>query len=86
MHGGTTVDTIPNATLKSIWDTLSEREHAVLRAMAESVRPNTDVELAEYLSGKLNYNNVQKALKKLRIPNLIVVKGRNSQTTLLELS
>ena len=34
---------LPDNTLNSIWDTLREREQSVLRSMAETVKPETEV-------------------------------------------
>lgn len=64
----------PTSLLNSIWKTLHEREHTVLRAMAETVKPETETQIANYLDEYLNYNRVSKALKTLRALNLVVVK------------
>ena len=76
---------IPARTLNSIWSTLRDREKAVLRAMAETVRPETEAEIAEYLSEYFNFNKVVKALRGLRLLNLIVIKRRPRGADLLEL-
>jgi len=77
---------IPENTLNSIWQTLRERERIVLRAMAETVKPETENEIAEYVSGHgINYSKVIKALKTLRSLNLIVIKQRPASADLLEL-
>lgn len=76
---------LPQATLNSIWTTLKEREQVVLRAMAETVKPDTEAEIGDYLRHKINYNKVIKALKALRALNLIVVKKRHNASDVLEL-
>jgi hypothetical protein len=76
---------LPDQTLNSIWQTLSDREQSVLRAMAETVKPSTVSELGDYLAGRLNFNKVSKAVKSLRALNLIVVKHGSDRTNLLEL-
>lgn len=75
----------PTNTLNSIWDTLREREQVVLRVMAETVKPETEVALGEYLSGQLGYSKVIKALKTLRALNLVVIKQRPGASDVLEL-
>ncbi len=76
---------LPANTLKSIWTTLRSREHTVLRAMAETVKPETEAQIGDYLVRELNYNKVVKALNVLRAVNLIVVKRRADAPDLLEL-
>jgi len=76
---------LPAKTLNSIWSTLNEREKKVLRAMAETVRPDTEVEISDYLSHELNYNKVAKALRALRALNLVVIKRQPDGPDFLEL-
>jgi tetratricopeptide (TPR) repeat protein len=76
---------LPDKTLNSIWATLKDREHMVLRAMAETVKPNTEVEIADYLRHELNYAKVVRALASLRALNLIVVKRLPNTPDVLEL-
>ena len=49
---GSGADLLPEVTLRSIWKTLRPREQTVMRAMAETLKPETDVEISDYLSGK----------------------------------
>lgn len=53
--------------------------------MAETVKPETEVEIAEYVRSRFNFNRVIKALRNLRSLNLIVIKRRSSGLDLLEL-
>jgi tetratricopeptide (TPR) repeat protein len=76
---------LPETTLSSIWGTLREREQLVLRAMAETVKPETEVEISEYVRDEIKYNQVAKALRALRALNLVVVKHRSDETNVLEL-
>jgi len=76
---------LPASTLTSIWKTLHDRQKLVLQVMAETVRPETDYKVAEYLRGRLNFNQVSRALRALRDLNLIVVKPRAGLNDLLEL-
>jgi hypothetical protein len=76
---------LPVDTLKSIWTTLRPREQTVLRAMAETVKPETEAQIADYLAEEMNYNKLVKALTTLRALNLIVVKRRRDAPDLLEL-
>jgi hypothetical protein len=65
---------LPNATLRSIWSTLHARERLVLQSLAETVRPTPILQLAHYLSSKLRYNQLHKAVKSLRGLSLLVIK------------
>lgn len=76
---------LPTATLSSIWQTLQERQKLVLRAMAETVRPETDEQVAKYLRGRLTFQQVMKALRSLRSLNLIVLKPRDGSADVFEL-
>lgn len=73
---------LPNNMLNSIWSKLRDRERTVLRAMAETVRPEREKEIADYVSSEMNFQKVFKALRTLRSANLVVVKrlrgGRKS--------
>jgi len=72
---------LPTKTLKSCGQ-LEERELVVLRAMAETVKPDYESDVGEYLNGTLNYNRVIKALTALRALNLVVIKRRPGETDL----
>ncbi len=76
---------LPSTTLNSIWSTLKDREQAVLRLMAETVKPESEGEIADYLRDRFNFNKVAKALRALRSRNLVVVKPRPQGADLLEL-
>ncbi len=76
---------LPEKTLTSIWETLKEQEQMVLRAMAETVKPETEAVIGEYLSPTMNYNRFSRALRQLRVLNLIVVKKRPHSDDVLEL-
>ena len=76
---------LPDQTLKSIWASLRPREQTVLRAIAETVKPETAVQIGDYVAHELNYNRVMKALSTLRSLNLVVVKPRTDAPDLLEL-
>ncbi|MDF2493285.1 SIR2 family protein [Sphingomonas sp.] len=75
---------IPEATLKSIWSQLVDREQIVLQVLAETVRPTTAIQIADYLGARLRFNRVSKAVSQLRSLNLIVVK-RQEETEAYEL-
>lgn len=81
-RGGTE---IPTSTLQSVWDSLHDREKLVLRTLAESVRPETDVQIGEYLKQRLNFNQVGRGIRSLRSLSLIVVKPRLYAADVFEL-
>jgi tetratricopeptide (TPR) repeat protein len=72
-------------TLNSIWATLRDKEQTVLRAMAESVRPSTEGEIADYVTDEMNYHRTVRSLRNLRTLNLVVLKKRPHGPDLLEL-
>jgi|HubBroStandDraft_6_1064221.scaffolds.fasta_scaffold01368_6 tetratricopeptide (TPR) repeat protein len=76
---------LPEKTLNSIWNTLSEREKLVLRSMAETVRPESLSEIADYLAHIVKYHKVAKTMTALRSTNLVVVKPRPGASDLFEL-
>jgi tetratricopeptide (TPR) repeat protein len=76
---------LPTSTLDSIWITLRVREQTVLRAMAETLKPETEEQIADYVRYQLNYNQVSKAFRALRGLNLVVVKVRSDAADLFEL-
>ena len=76
---------IPERTLSSIWTTLNDREQTVLRALAKTLKPETELEIGDYLRNQLNYNRVTKALRALRGLNLVVIKPRPNGPDFLEL-
>lgn len=76
---------LPENTLNSIWSTLGDREHMVLRAIAETVRPETEDEISEYLRHVITYSKTLKAINKVRALNLVVVKRRPNAPDLMEL-
>ena len=77
--------TLPDKTLLSIWTTLHAREQLVLRTMAETVKPETEAELEEYLRHEMNYSKLIRALRALRALNLVVVKRPPNAPDVLEL-
>ena len=76
---------LPEKTLTSIWETLHDREKLVLRSMAEAVRPETDLEIADHLHSEMNYKKFLKVLNALKSMNLIVVKRRPTTADVFEL-
>lgn len=82
---GTEGGSLPEKTLNSIWGRLTDREKLVLRSMAEAVRPETELEIADYLHSEMNYQKVLRALNSLRSMNLVVMKRRPTATDVFEL-
>lgn len=76
---------LPTATLRSIWGTLPERERLVLQSLAETVRPTPILQLAHYLSSRLRYNQLHRAVKSLKGLSLLVVKPQDSGQEVIEL-
>jgi tetratricopeptide (TPR) repeat protein len=76
---------LPVSMLHSIWESLKTREQLVLRGLAVAVRPIAIGQLADFLAGRVNYNQTRRAVTFLRGLNLIVVKLQNGVTEVLEL-
>ena len=76
---------LPMTTLHSVWRSLKDREQIVLRGLAETVRPVTAIQLSDYLTSHIRWNQLAKAVKYLRALNLIVVKLQDNRNELLEL-
>ncbi|WKL56749.1 NB-ARC domain-containing protein [Asticcacaulis sp. ZE23SCel15] len=76
---------IPDATLRSIWLSLRDREQMVLQALAETLRPVSVLQLADYLRSKINFNQMSKAVRVLRDLNLVVVKKTDDDEERFEL-
>ncbi len=76
---------LPEKTLNSIWGTLRPREQVVLRGLAETVKPETEETLGDYLRHEMNYGKLIKALNALKALNLVVVKRRPKAADVLEL-
>jgi hypothetical protein len=76
---------LPENTLNSIWATLKEREQTVLRAMAETVKPEREDDLAQYFPPSMHYRKLMKAISSLRTLNLVVVKQSQNAPDVLEL-
>jgi hypothetical protein len=86
MKMGAGTESLPEQTLlRSIWTTLNPAQQTVLRAMAETLRAETEAEICDYLGGELTYKKAMKALRNLRALNLIVIKKRENAPDLLEL-
>lgn len=71
---------LPLPMLKSIWNTLNEKQQFILRCMAELTTPAGDEQLSKYLAFKLNWNQYLRAIKALRSLNLVIVKSTDSQS------
>ncbi|MBI1894354.1 MAG: metallophosphoesterase [Candidatus Rokubacteria bacterium] len=76
---------LPTDMLKSIWESLSDKQQALLRCLAEAVRPETEERLEKYVSDWLNWNQYSRALRTLKTLDLVVVKQPPHSTETLEL-
>jgi hypothetical protein len=76
---------LPDKTLNSVWGTLKPREQLVLRSLAETVKPETEDAIGNYLRHEINYGKVVKALNALKALNLVVVKRLPNTPDVLEL-
>ena len=73
------------STLHAIWNYLKEDERLVLRALAETVRPSTEIEMASILLGKVRFNRIQRSVNSLKLQSLVVLKQGDSFQRIVEL-
>jgi tetratricopeptide (TPR) repeat protein len=66
---------LPYVTLHEIWKTLKPKHQKLLRYLAETVRPETESNLEEFVSQELKHNQFAKSLRQLRSFDLVVVKS-----------
>jgi tetratricopeptide (TPR) repeat protein len=76
---------LPEKTLNSVWGTLKQKEQVVLRSLAETVKPETEQAISDYLRHEFTYSKVIKALNALKALNLVVVKRLPNAPDVLEL-
>jgi len=60
--------------LKDLWQGLKERERIILRTLSISGLAESEDAISQIISKKLNHNQVQRALKSLKLLNLVVPK------------
>lgn len=76
---------LPGAMLSEIWRTLTLKQQQLMRYLAETVRPETERQIARYVSSRFNYNQFSKALRQLKALDLVVVKSPTNAPETLEL-
>ena len=76
---------LPEKTLRSVWGSVKQNEHLILRMMGEMIRAEPEDRIAEFLSGYMAWNKFHKAMKSLKALSLVVVKGAASGNDLYEL-
>jgi tetratricopeptide (TPR) repeat protein/predicted MPP superfamily phosphohydrolase len=76
---------LPATIIGAIWKTLNDKQKTVLRCMAETVRPETEDQLAIYVSSYLQFNQFSKALRSLKTLALVVIKTAPNTPDTLEL-
>jgi hypothetical protein len=60
--------------LENLWQGLKERERVILRTLSISGLAESEEAISQIISKKLNHNQVQRALKSLKLLNLVVMK------------
>ncbi|MCD4781228.1 MAG: SIR2 family protein [Candidatus Omnitrophica bacterium] len=76
---------LAESTLRTVWETLNEKQKILLRGMSETVKAETKEHLSKIIESELNYNQFSKALKALITLNLIVTKSSTCQNNMYEL-
>ena len=76
---------LPHVTLQEIWRTLKPKHQKLLRYLAETVRPETESNLEQFVSQELKHNQFAKCLRQLRALDLVVVKSPTSGPDTMEL-
>jgi len=75
---------LPSRLLNSIWKTLADRHHRILRIMAEMERPETEDTLCEMVEG-MTYNKFQQTLRVLKTLNLVQLRLLEGSHEVLDL-
>lgn len=75
---------LPERTLLSIWNTLTDKQKTVLRTLAELERPLPESEVGD-IDFELNFNQFSKALRALKLLGLIELRQRESGADVLDL-
>jgi len=70
---------LPLPMLRSIWETLNDKQRFILRCMAELTNPVPEEQLSNYISSKLNFNQFSRAMRAIRSLNLVVIKSFETQ-------
>lgn len=70
---------IPDLTLRSIWSGLDTNQQIALQALAETVRPSTTLELADYVGSNLRLRQLEKSIASLKKLNLVVIKNEGEK-------
>jgi len=71
--------------LDTIWQTLNENQKTLLRSLSETVKAETEENIAKIINPELKYNRFHKAMKRLKRLNLIVIKSLKDEQDQLEL-
>lgn len=71
--------------LKEVWETLNHKQRILLCGIAETVKPETIINLNKILASKLNTNQFNKAVNTLKNLNLIETKSSNISEDQVEL-
>lgn len=71
--------------LMFLWKEMPDREHQLLRVMAEIVRPESVETLNSMVGSRLGFAKVSKALRSLQTQNLIVRKVETNEADLYDL-
>jgi tetratricopeptide (TPR) repeat protein len=76
--------TLPQTTLRSIWNTLNDNQRLILRTIAELEVPEPEDQLGEIIKD-MHWNRLARSLRTLKSLNLVVVKRQADGPDLIEL-
>lgn len=71
--------------LNEVWNSLNDKQKNLIRGIAESVRPETIINLKKIMESELNNNQFEKAFRVLNNLNLIEIKSSSNNVDLVEL-
>lgn len=69
----------------AIWKSLNHKQQKLLRCLTELVKSELVEDLAKIVENELNYNQFNKALKRLKLLNLVVTKTQKNKKEEIEL-
>lgn len=76
---------LSNKILTEVWSSINDKQKTLLRGIAETVKPETVLNLKKILEAELNNNQFNKAFKVLNNLNLIEVKSSETSADRIEL-
>ena len=76
---------LSNEIIGVVWNSLNYKQQKLLRCLSEIVKAEKREDLAKMVENELTFNQFDKAIRKLKLLNLVVTKTKNSTKEEIEL-